>query len=104
MAKISNTLSYGNKSSIIGEDFLIGTSGDINAPIENETKTFTLQGIANFTSSLGVKALNNSNDATSANAGTIRYRVVGNSSFAEMSMQISATTFAWEVIKQKDWV
>lgn len=104
MAKISNTLSYGNKTPIIGEDFLIGTSGDINAPIENETKTFTLQGIANFTSSLGVKALNNVNDATSSNAGTIRYRVVGNSSFAEMSMQTSATEYTWVTLKQNDWV
>jgi hypothetical protein len=104
MAKISNTSSYGNKSPIIGEDFLIGTSGDINAPIENETKTFTLQGIANFILSLGIKALNNTNVASSSNQGSIRYRVVGNSSFTEMSMQISSSTYAWVIIKQNDWV
>ena len=104
MAKISNTLSYGNKSPIIAEDFLIGTSGDINVPIEKETKTFTLQGISNFTKSLGIKALNNVNDASATNAGTIRYRVVGNSSFAEISMQVSATTYSWELIIQKNWV
>jgi hypothetical protein len=104
MAKISNTSSYGNKSPIIGEDFLIGTSGDINAPIEKETKTFTLQGIANFVASLGLKALNNSATASLSNVGSIRYNKVGNSSFTEMVMQTGATTYAWVVIKQNDWV
>jgi hypothetical protein len=104
MAKISNTSSYGNKSPIIGEDFLIGTSGDINAPIEKETKTFTLQGIANFVASLGLKALNNATAASLSNVGSIRYNKVGTSSFAEMVMQTGATTYAWVVIKQNDWV
>ena len=47
MAKISNTLSYPNQSPIEGADYLIGTAAN-STPIEKQTKTFTLQGIASF--------------------------------------------------------
>ena len=47
MAKISNTLSYPNQSPIEAEDYLIGTAAN-STPIERQTKTFTLGGIAEF--------------------------------------------------------
>ena len=47
MAKISNTLSYPNQSPIEGADYLIGTAANSN-PIQKQTKTFTLQAIAEF--------------------------------------------------------
>ena len=47
MAKISNTLSYPNQSPIEGADYLIGTAAN-STPIYRQTKTFTLQGIAEF--------------------------------------------------------
>jgi len=47
MAKISNTLSYPNQSPIEGADYLIGTAAN-STPIVKQTKTFTLQGIADF--------------------------------------------------------
>ena len=47
MAKISNTLSYPNQSPIEGADYLIGTAAN-STPIDRQTKTFTLQGIAEF--------------------------------------------------------
>ncbi len=47
MAKISNTLSYPNQSPIEGADYLIGTAAK-SSPIDKQTKTFTLQGIADF--------------------------------------------------------
>ena len=47
MAKISNTLSYPNQSPIEGADYLIGTAAK-SSPIDKQTKTFTIQGIADF--------------------------------------------------------
>ena len=47
MAKISNTLSYPGQSPIEGADYLIGTAAN-STPIGLQTKTFTIQGIANF--------------------------------------------------------
>ena len=47
MAKISNTLSYPNRSPIEGADYLIGTAAN-STPIDKQTKTFTIQDIANF--------------------------------------------------------
>ncbi|MHA2084180.1 MAG: hypothetical protein ACXABD_10525 [Candidatus Thorarchaeota archaeon] len=47
MAKISNTLSYPNQSPIEGADYLIGTAAN-SSPIDKQTKTFTIQGIADF--------------------------------------------------------
>jgi len=47
MAKISNTLSYPNQSPIEGADYLIGTAAN-STPIDKQTKTFTIQGIADY--------------------------------------------------------
>ena len=47
MAKISNTLSYPNQSPIVGADYLIGTAAT-SSPIDKQTKTFTIQGIADY--------------------------------------------------------
>ena len=47
MAKISNTTSYPGQSPIEGADYLIGTAANSN-PIAKQTKTFTIQGIADF--------------------------------------------------------
>lgn len=47
MSKISNTLSYPNQTPIEGADYLIGTAAN-SKPIEKQTKTFTIQGIADF--------------------------------------------------------
>jgi len=47
MAKISNTLSYPGQSPIEGADYLIGTAAN-SSPIIKQTKTFTIQGIAEF--------------------------------------------------------
>lgn len=47
MAKISNTLSYPNQTPIEGADYLIGTAAN-STPIDKQTKTFTIQGIADY--------------------------------------------------------
>ena len=47
MAKISNTLAYPNQVPINPEDYLIGTDG-LSSPIELQTKTFTIAGLADY--------------------------------------------------------
>ena len=47
MAKISNTLAYPNQNPINPEDYLIGTDG-LSSPIELQTKTFTIAGLADY--------------------------------------------------------
>ena len=47
MSKISNKQAYPNQSPIEGADYLIGTAANSN-PIEKQTKTFLMSGIANF--------------------------------------------------------
>ena len=47
MAKISNTLAYPNQVPINPEDYLIGTDA-LSNPIELQTKTFTIAGLADY--------------------------------------------------------
>ena len=47
MAKISNTLAYPNQVPINPEDYLIGTDA-LSDPIELQTKTFTIAGLADY--------------------------------------------------------
>jgi hypothetical protein len=46
---------------------------------------------------------NNTAAASSANAGSTRYRVSGNNSYMDMSMRTGATTYAWVNIVQNNW-
>ena len=41
--------------------------------------------------------------AGATNVGTIRYRVVGTISYAEMVMQTGASSYAWVEIVRHDW-
>ena len=47
MSKISNKKAYPSQSPIEGADYLIGTAAN-STPIEKQTKTFLMSGIANF--------------------------------------------------------
>ena len=47
MSKISNVSSYSNQSPVEGEDYVIGTAAN-SAPVELETKTFTMSGISQY--------------------------------------------------------
>ena len=50
-----------------------------------------------------VRVANDTQAASADKVGSIRYRVVGNTSFCEMCMQTGASTYSWVVIKQNSW-
>jgi len=52
----------------------------------------------------GVQVGNDSDAASADKGGTIRYRVSGNTSYAEMCMQTGASSYSWVVIKSNSWL
>ncbi|HSW63887.1 MAG TPA: hypothetical protein VLH56_11370 [Dissulfurispiraceae bacterium] len=51
----------------------------------------------------GVKVGADTDSAGSSKVGTIRYRVDGNNTYAEMCMQTGASTYAWVVLASNSW-
>jgi hypothetical protein len=51
----------------------------------------------------GFKVANDNDVASADKAGTIRYRVSGNSSYCEMCKQTGASTWEWVVINVSTW-
>ncbi len=51
----------------------------------------------------GIQVADDNDTPTADKAGTIRYRVDGNTSYAEMCMQTAAGTWSWVVIKSNTW-
>ena len=45
----------------------------------------------------------NTDPASAANVGTIRYRTSGNNSYVDMCMQTGASTYEWVNIVQNNW-
>jgi hypothetical protein len=93
------SISTGYGSSFINT----GTSGGtvrFGAPTSYTTNVY-VQGTIEAVSS--VQMGNNTAAASSANAGSTRYRVSGNNSYMDMSMRTGATTYAWVNIVQNNW-
>jgi hypothetical protein len=72
-----------------GGDILIGTT------VDNGVDILQVNGSASFSSS--IKVGDNTAAASSANAGSIRYRETANGSFSEMSMRTGTSTYAWVI-------
>ena len=51
----------------------------------------------------GVQVGDDSDAASADKVGTIRYRVSGSNSYAEMCMQTGASTYEWVVIESRSW-
>ena len=87
-----------------GSSFInTGTSGgtvNFGAPTSYTTNVY-VQGTIKAASS--VQMGNNTAAASSANAGSTRYRVSGNNSYMDMSMRTGSTTYAWVNIVQNNW-
>jgi len=62
-----------------------------------------VQVTGSLTVTAGVQVGNTSDAASATNIGTMRYRTSGNNSYAEMSMQTGASTYAWVTITQYSW-
>lgn len=76
----SNTATYGN-SSITDHIFTAG----------------------NVTTSGSVTVANDTDTASAAKVGALRYRADANNSYVEMCMQTGASTYAWHIIDQYTW-
>jgi hypothetical protein len=72
-----------------GGNILIGTT------VDNGVDILQVNGSASFSSS--IKVGDNTAAASSANAGSIRYRETANGSFSEMSMRTGTSTYAWVI-------
>lgn len=87
-----------------GSSFInTGASGgtvNFGAPTSYTTNVY-VQGTIKAASS--VQMGNNTAAASSANAGSTRYRVSGNNSYMDMSMRTGSTTYAWVNIVQNNW-
>ena len=75
MAKISNTISYPGQSPIEGADYLIGTAAN-STPIGLQTKTFTIQGIADFIIDAAFEGVENKDDKCSSDKIAIDSNIV----------------------------
>ena len=72
---------------------------DFNADSSLQVVAFN----AKITVLKSVKVGNDSDVASAANAGAIRYWTDANNSYCEMVMKTGASTYAWVVIKQNTW-
>ena len=116
-----SSLQYFQNSVYIGSSTK-GTNGTSGTPTTNETvigyqaegngsNTVTIGGSAvtdnyltgkvHVTSSVQVG--NDSDTATAANVGAMRYRADANNSYMDMCMQTGASTYAWVNIKTNTW-
>ena len=101
---VGNTLLNGIKFNTgYGQQFIsagTGTTINFGQPTSYVQNIF-VQGTIEASSS--VQMGNNTAAASSANAGSTRYRVSGNNSYMDMSMRTGATTYAWVNIVQNNW-
>ena len=51
----------------------------------------------------GIQMADDTDTASAAKVGTLKYRVSGNNSYVDMCMQTGATTYAWINIVQNNW-
>lgn len=65
--------------------------------------TASIAGNGKITSSTSVQVGDDLTVASASNVGSIRYRTSGNNSYADMSMQTSATGYTWVNIVQNNW-
>ena len=101
---VGNTLLNGIKFNTgYGQQFIsagTGTTINFGQPTSYVQNIF-VQGTIKASSS--VQMGNNTAAASSANAGSTRYRVSGNNSYMDMSMRTGSTTYAWVNIVQNNW-
>ena len=71
------------------------TTGNVGIGITNPKSKLQVDG--------GVQVGNDEDTASADKVGTIRYRVSGTTSYAEMCMQTGASAFAWIVITSQSW-
>jgi hypothetical protein len=74
-----------------------GTSSGANVGIGTTTPSSKLQ-VAG-----GIQMADDTDTASAAKVGTLKYRVSGNNSYVDMCMQTGAATYEWVNIVQNNW-
>jgi hypothetical protein len=92
-------VNYGNDNKLA--QILTDGTFLVNQTSNNGVDRLQVNGSIKSNSSIQVG--DNTATASSTNVGAIRYRTSGNNSYAEMSMQTSASTYTWVVLKTNNW-
>lgn len=96
MPKIS---SYPQIESIDNEDLFV-VSDDSN---NDATKSMTVEQLVDYVGTRSIKIGDIVDPAEAGNAGTFRYREVGNNSYIDLAMRTGASSYAWINIVQNNW-
>lgn len=96
MPKIS---SYPQIASIDDNDLFV-VSDDSN---NDATKSMTVEQLVDYVRPRTIKVGDIVDPAEASNAGTFRYREVGNNSYIDLAMRTGASSYAWINIVQNNW-
>lgn len=86
-----------------GKTFIGDSSSTTDAILVVDPTDSTSTFIGTVSVEKSVKVGNDTEAASAANVGAIRYRSDANNSYCEMVMQTGASSYAWVVIKQNTW-
>lgn len=86
-----------------GKTFIGDSSSVTDAILVVDPTDSTSTFIGTVSVEKSVKVGNDTEAASAANVGAIRYRSDANNSYCEMVMQTGASSYAWVVIKQNTW-
>ena len=75
--------------------FIEETSGNLGIGTTSPSSKLQVAG--------GIQMADDTDTASAAKVGTLKYRVSGNNSYVDMCMQTGATTYAWINIVQNNW-
>ena len=96
MPKIS---SYPQIASVSNDDLFV-VSDDSN---NDATKSMTVEQLVTYVGTRAIKIGDIVDPAEASNAGTFRYREVGNNSYIDLAMRTGASSYAWINIVQNNW-
>lgn len=96
MPKIS---SYPQIASVSDDDLFV-VSDDSN---NDATKSMTVEQLVDYVGTRTIKVGDIVDPAEAGNAGTFRYREVGNNSYIDLAMRTGASSYAWINIVQNNW-
>ncbi|REJ63826.1 MAG: hypothetical protein DWQ21_01715 [Bacteroidetes bacterium] len=96
MPKIS---SYPQIASVSNDDLFVVSDDSKN----DATKSMTVEQLVSYVGTRAVKVGDIVDPAEAGNAGTFRYREVGNNSYIDLAMRTGASSYAWINIVQNNW-
>ncbi len=96
MPKIS---SYPQIDSVSNDDLFVVSDDNNN----DATKSMTVEQLVDFVGTRAIKFGDIVDPAEASNAGTFRYREVGNNSYIDLAMRTGTSSYAWINIVQNNW-